>query len=164
MDADFIEWLQSITLIEEEGEAIQVGAHHREQILEESSLSLLGRFLTNRSYNQRAAKSLLRSMWKMGTNLWIVDAGKGLFQFKFAMESQIQWALANAQWSFEDHPLVLWRWEQGMSTRNVTFTSILLWVQVWGLPFDLITMETERDINSGLGTVVDIDHKVFTLN
>nr|POE83310.1 hypothetical protein CFP56_39876 [Quercus suber] len=109
MDADFIEWLQSITLIEEEGEAIQVGAHHKEQILEESSLSLLGRFLTNRSYNQRAAKSLLRSMWKMGTNLWIVDMGKGLFQFKFAMESQIQWALANAQWSFEDHPLVLRR-------------------------------------------------------
>lgn len=51
MDADFIERLQSITFTEEEGEAIQVGAHHKEKILEECSLSLLGRFLTNRSYN-----------------------------------------------------------------------------------------------------------------
>ena len=97
-----------------------------------------------------------------GTNLWIVDVGEGLFQFKFAMESQIRWVLANGPWSFEDHPLVLRRWERGMLARNVTFTSIPLWVQVWGLPFDLITMEAARDIGSGLGTVVDIDHKAFT--
>lgn len=121
MDADFIEWLQSITLTEEEGEAIQVGAHHKEQILEECSLNLVGRFLTNCSYNQRVAKSLLRSVWKMGTDLRIVDVGEGLFQFKFAME-----------WSFEDHPLVLRRWARGMLARNVNFTSIPLWIQVWG--------------------------------
>ena len=35
-------------------------------MLEECSLNLLGRFLTNRSFNQRAAKALLRSVWKMG--------------------------------------------------------------------------------------------------
>lgn len=148
MDADFIEWLQSITLTEEEGEAIQVGAHHKEQILEECSLNLVGRFLTNCSYNQRVAKSLLRSVWKMGTDLRIVDVGEGLFQFKFAME-----------WSFEDHPLVLRRWARGMLARNVNFTSIPLWIQVWGFPFDLITM-----VGSGLRTVVDIDHKAFTSN
>ena len=44
-----------------------------------------------------------------GTNLWIVDVDEGLFQFKFAMESQIRWVLANGPWSFEDHPLVLRR-------------------------------------------------------
>ena len=87
---------------------IRVGTEHRDKILEECSLSLLGRFLTNRSFNQRAAK---RSVWKMGSNVHIVDVGDGIFQFKFSMESQLKWVLANGPWSFEDHPLVLCRWE-----------------------------------------------------
>ena len=53
MDSDFINKLQSITLTEEEGEVIKVGVSQRERMLEECSLSLLGRFLTTRAFNQR---------------------------------------------------------------------------------------------------------------
>nr|POE44812.1 uncharacterized protein CFP56_76257 [Quercus suber] len=66
MDSDFINKLQRITLTEEEGEVIK-----------------------------RAAKDLLRSVWKMGSDLCIVDVGDDLFQFKFSMESQLKWVLAN---------------------------------------------------------------------
>ena len=87
MVSNFIERVQNITLIEEEGEVIKVGGAHRGKILEDCSLSLLGRFLTTRSYNQSPAKSLIRSVWKMGSNPSIVDVGDGLFQFKFTLES-----------------------------------------------------------------------------
>ena len=87
MDSDFIERVQNITLIEEEGEVIKVGGVHRGKILEDYSLSLLGRFLTTRSYNQSPAKSLIRSVWKMGSDTRIVDVGEGLFHFKFTSES-----------------------------------------------------------------------------
>ena len=130
MDIDFIEGIQNITLTEEEGEVIKVGGTHRDKILEECSLSLLGRFLTTCSYNQGAAKSLIRLVWKMGPDLKIVDMGGGLFQFKFALESQLKWVIHNSPWSFENHPLFLWRWERGMTASIVTFTSIPLWVQV----------------------------------
>ena len=46
MDPDFINKLQGITLTEGEGEVIKVGVSQRERVLEECSLSLLGRFLT----------------------------------------------------------------------------------------------------------------------
>ena len=141
MDTDFIERIQNISLTEEEGAVIKDGGTHKEKILEECSLSLLGRFLTTHSYNQGAAKSLLRSVWKMGSDLKIVDMGGGLFQFKFALEIQLKWVIHNSPWSFENHPLVLRRWERGMTASTVTFTSIPMWVQVWGLPFDLISEE-----------------------
>ena len=38
--------------MEEEGEVIKVGVSQRERMLEECSLSLLGRFLTTRAFNQ----------------------------------------------------------------------------------------------------------------
>nr|POF05043.1 uncharacterized protein CFP56_23579 [Quercus suber] len=101
-------------------------------------------------------------MWKMGLDLRIVDVGDDLFQFKFSMESQLKWVLANGPWSFEDHPLALRRWERGMTATSVSFTSMVMWVQVWGLPFDLLLEEVGRDIDSGLGEVLDVDLKAFS--
>ena len=130
MDSDFINKLQNITLTEDEGEVIKVGVLKRERMLEECSLSLLGKFLTTRTFNQRAVKGLLRSVWRMGSDLRIVEVGNGLFQFKFTMEFQLKWVLANGPWSFEDHPLMLRRWERGMTATSVRFSSMLMWVQV----------------------------------
>ena len=48
-----------------------------------------------------------------------------------------------------------------MTARTVEFKHIPLWVQVWGLPFDLISEEASKDIGEGLGKVVEIDNKVF---
>ncbi|KAL0006743.1 hypothetical protein SO802_008245 [Lithocarpus litseifolius] len=125
-------------------------------------LSLFGCFLTKRPYNQRATKELFRSLWKFGIDLRIVDVGDGLFQFKFTLESQLKWVLNNGPWSFDNHPLVLRRWERGMTANSITFTVLPIWVQIWGLPFDLISEEAARDIGRSLGQVVEIDHKAFT--
>lgn len=128
MDSDFINKLQSITLTEEEGEVIMVRVSQRERMLEECSLSLLGRFLTTRAFNQRVAKDLLRFVWRMGSDLHIVDVGVDLFQFNFTMESQLKWVLANSPWSFEVHHLALRRWKRGRIATSVRFTSMPMWV------------------------------------
>ena len=103
-------------------------------------------------------------MWKIGNDLKIVDIGEGLFQFKFSIESQMKWVLDNGPWSSENQLLVLRRWEKGMTPRSVKFTTVPIWVQVWGLPFDLINEDVGRDIGSGLGRVVAVDSKALMTN
>ena len=88
-----------------------------------------------------------------------MEVGDGLFQFKFAMESQLQWVLNNGLWSFNNHLLLLRRWERGMTASSVTFMHLPIWVQVWGLPFDLFSEEVGNDIGKGLGRVVEVDSK-----
>ena len=73
MDADFIERLQSIHLTEEEGEVIKVRSENRVKILEECSLNLMDRFHMTKPINLWAAKNLLRSVWKLGHDLKIMD-------------------------------------------------------------------------------------------
>lgn len=90
--------------------------------LEECSLILLGRFLTTRRYNLRAAKAMLRNAWKLGNDVRIIDVGEGVLQFKFKLESQLQWVQKNGSSSFENHLLVLRRWERGMTVRSITFS------------------------------------------
>lgn len=163
MDGDFIERLQQINLTEEEGELCQVKATLRKEILEKCSLSLLGRFLITRQYNQRFAKAMLRTVWKMGSDLRIINVGDGLFQYKFNLESQLKWVMNNRPWNFDNYPLAIQRWEEGMTAASVKFHSLSIWTQIWGLPFDLITEETGRDIREWIGRVVEVDTTVFMM-
>ena len=103
----------------DEDEVMPICLVRREKVLEEFSLSLIGKFLTTKPINIRAAKNLLRSMWKLGEDLKIIEVGEGLLQFMFSMESQLMWVWNNRPWCFDDHLLVLRRWEKGMPIRNV---------------------------------------------
>ncbi|XP_030970537.1 uncharacterized protein LOC115990909 [Quercus lobata] len=161
MDQEFIDRLQNMQLTEEEGEVVHIRSTSREKNIEDCSLTLLGRFLTTRPYNQRAAKALLRTVWKLGNDLRIVDMGEGLFQFRFKLESQLTWVLNNGPWSFDNILLVLRRWERGMTTNSVIFSALPIWVQVWGLPFDLMNEEAGSENGKGLGHVVEVDKKTF---
>nr|XP_023917995.1 uncharacterized protein LOC112029545 [Quercus suber]POF03421.1 uncharacterized protein CFP56_68606 [Quercus suber] len=98
----------------------------------------------------------------MGPDLKIIEVGDGLFQFKFALESQISWVMNNGPWSFDNRILVLRRWERGMMARSVNFTKLPIWVQVWGLPFDLINEEADLKVGKSLGQVIKVDCKAFT--
>lgn len=51
-----------------------------------------------------------------------------------------------------------------MTAFSVNFLNIPVWVQVWGLPFDLINEEGGKDIGSGIGRVVDVDCKAISSN
>ncbi|XP_075636949.1 uncharacterized protein LOC142609240 [Castanea sativa] len=152
MEYDFLEKLQKISLTEEEELDITVQVNHRKEILEECFLSLLGQFLSNKPLNLRAAKNLLRTVWRLGNDLKIVEVGDGLLQFKFSLESQLKWVVDNGPWCFDNHLLVLQRWEKGMTAINVSFPRIQLWVQVWGLPFDLMNEEAGKVIGGVWGT------------
>ena len=78
--------------------------------------------------NLRATKNLLRSMWKLGDDLKIVDVGDGLLQFKFSMESQLSWVWNNGPWCFDNQILALRQWEKGMTARTMSFTHIPIWI------------------------------------
>ena len=111
MDIEVIDQLHRIKLTSEEGKVIIVRTNIRDKTLEECSLSLLRKFLAPCPLNLRAAKNLLRSVWKMGPNLKIIEVGDSLLQFKFALESQVSWVVNNRPWSFDNRVLVLERWK-----------------------------------------------------
>ena len=103
---------------------IAVRVNHHRETLEECSLNLFERFLHEKPLNLRAAKSFLRLVWRMGSDLKIVEVGASLLQFKFLLESQMKWVEDNGPWCFDNHLLVLRRWEKGMSAFNASFHSI----------------------------------------
>jgi len=85
-------------------------------------------------------------------------------QFKFASEYQLQWVETNDLWNFENNLLLLKRWERGMTANNIKFTHSPFWLQVWGLPFDMLTKKTGKDIGNSLGSFLAADPRSWSSN
>ena len=107
MESEVLERIQNMTLTTDEDEVMPIYLVRREKVLEEFSLSLIGKFLTTKLINMQAAKNLLRSMWKLREDLKIIEVGERLVQFNFSMESQLMWVWNNGPWCFDDHLLAL---------------------------------------------------------
>ena len=76
-----------MSLTAEEGEIIKFRSDNQAKILEECSLSLMGRFHMSKPLNTRVAKKLLQLVWKFGQDLRIIEVGDGLFQLIFPWKS-----------------------------------------------------------------------------
>ena len=152
-----MEGLLNLRLTKEEEEEISIKTKSRADLLEECSLSLFGRLLTDRHQNQRALKNTLRSAWKMGSDLQIVDVGNNILQFKFNSEFQLQWVERNGPWNFENNLLLLCRWRKGLSVSNILFTHSPFWVQIWGLPFEHMSLEVGKELGNSLGNFIESD-------
>ena len=107
MEFEVLERIQNMTLTTDEDEVMPIYLVRREKVLEEFSLSLIGKFLTTKPINIQVAKNLLRSMWKLREDLKIIEVGERLVQFNFSMESQLMWVWNNGPWCFDDHLLAL---------------------------------------------------------
>ena len=135
------------------------GSHRKSELLEECALSLFGRLLADRNQNSRALKSTLRSAWKLGSDLRIVDVGKNIFQFKFNSKYQMEWVERNGLWNFDNNLLLMCRWRKRLSITNISFTHSPFWVQVWGLPFENMSEEVGRDLGNRLGKYIETDKR-----
>lgn len=128
MEQEVINSLQHLCLTKEEEEDITITTMSRSDFLKECALSLFEQLLVDKHQNHRALKSTLKSAWKMGSELRIVDVGKNIFQFKFGMEYQLEWVKRNGPWNFENNLLLLCRWRKGLSISNISFTHSPFWV------------------------------------
>ena len=151
--------LLNLRLTREEEDEISITTRCRSDLLEECNLSLFGRLLSDRHQNQRALKTILRSAWKMGSDLQIVDVGNNILQFKFSSEYQLQWVEKNGPWNFDNNLLLLCRWRRGLTSTNITFTHSPFWVQIWGLPFELMAEEVCKELGNSLGSFIETDRR-----
>lgn len=127
---DVINSLGNMKLTEDEEEVIAISDEGRREEIESCSLSLIGKLLTCKPFNKRAALTSLRKAWGLEEGLQIMEVGSNLFQFKFHEEFDMESVVRGGPWSFDNQALMLRRWQKGMTARNVKFEHVSLWVQI----------------------------------
>ena len=145
---DIIDSLENMKLMAEEEEVIEISDEGRLTKIESCNVSLIGKFLTCKAFNKRAAMNTLRRAWGLNTDLQIVEVGLNLFQFKFQSEFDMSCILRGGPWTFDSKLLMLTRWRKGMNASNVTLDHASLWVQIWGAPFDMVSPQMATEIGT----------------
>ena len=92
------------------------------EAIESCTLSLIGKFLTCKSFNRRAAKNFLRRAWGLEDTLQILEVGANLFQFKFQSEFDMNRVITGGPWTFDNQLLMLQSWRKGMNVGNIKWT------------------------------------------
>lgn len=86
MAEDVINGMVKMKLMSNEEEDIQVSEEGRKNEINSCVLSLIGKFLTCKAFNRKAANNTLRKAWGLDKELQISEVGLNLFQFKFQSE------------------------------------------------------------------------------
>ena len=159
MAEDVVKGLEKMKLTVEEEEIILISDEGRKEEVESCHLSLIGKFLTCKPFNKRAAQTTLRRAWGLDGSVQIVEVGSNLFQVKFHREFDMDRVLKGVPWSFDNQVLLLRRWQPGMTVANVKFDSMALWVQIWGAPFDMLSPKVAEEIGGHLGKVEEVERR-----
>ncbi|XP_050259209.1 uncharacterized protein LOC126704235 [Quercus robur] len=159
MVEDVIDSLENMRLTADEEDVIAIPDEERMAEIEICTLSLIGKFLTCKPFNKRAAKNTIRRAWGLDKDLQIVDVGSNLFQFKFQTEFDLKRILKGGPWTFDNQLLMLKKWQKGMSASNVKLEHASLWVQIWGAPFDMSSPQVVALVGSKLGMLEEVEKR-----
>ena len=54
---------------------------------------------------------------------------------------------------------MLKRWKAGMSSKNVVLEHATMWIQIWGMPFDMMSSKVATEIGNKLGVVEEVERR-----
>nr|XP_023904552.1 uncharacterized protein LOC112016268 [Quercus suber] len=146
MADDVTSIMEKMKLTSEEEVVIEIPEEGRKEGMESCALSLIGKFLTCRPFNKKAAISTMKRAWGLEEGVQMIEVGTNLFQLKFRTEFEMERVLKGGPWSFDNQVLLLTRWK----------------VQIWGTPFDLVSPKTAETVGGRLGSVVEVETKQKT--
>ena len=89
-------------LTTEEEEIISISDEGWKEEIESCSQSLIGKFLTCRSFNKKAAQGNLKCAWGLENQEQVVKVRANLFQFKFNLEFDMAKVLRGGPWTFDN--------------------------------------------------------------
>ena len=90
MADDVINCLENMKLTGEEEETINISNEGKKLEIGSCTQSLIGKSLTCKPFNKKAAKNTLRRAWALEDKVQIVKVGPNLFQFKFNSEFDLE--------------------------------------------------------------------------
>ena len=113
--------LENMKLTTKEEEVISILNEGRKEEIESCSQSLIRKFLTCKPFNKQATQSTLKRAWGLENKVQAVEVEANLFQFKFQTEFDMERVLKGGPWMFDNHVLLLVRWQTGMTVGNIRF-------------------------------------------
>ncbi|XP_020999683.1 uncharacterized protein LOC110281626 [Arachis duranensis] len=118
-----------------------------ERGLEECRRSLVERLLADRLFTIGIIDPAMTAIWRQPEGMRVIDHGENVFQFFFEKE---------VPWLFKNYIFNIKRWVPDMDVATEDFSTVPIWIQLWGLPEYCKTKELGKKIGDSMGEVLEV--------
>lgn len=118
---------------------------------------LVGRFLTDQSYNFNIMRSRMANIWKPVRGVLFKDIGNGRFLIQFYHSFDMTRILEGGPWSFDNRPLIIHKLQIGDIPTQVELNKLAFWVQIYDIPHGLFTEKVGISLGNFIGKFLDYD-------
>ena len=125
------------------------------------SLLLLGRLLTERSFNVEAFKRTITTVWAPTHGLVIRVLRPNLFAFQFYHWKDMMKVLDGRPWCFDNMLVVLKEADGDEPPDQVTLYDSPFWIRLKNLPFNMRSDAVVRALIGNLGEILEIEEDVL---
>lgn len=149
--------MASLDIADEENEELVFDENVEE--VNKYELCLVGRFLSEKTINERAMKSKLADIWKPAMGITIKEIDPGIYLFQFYHIEDLKWVMNGGPWSFDNIMLALATIPNGENPLNVPLLSVNIWIQIHGLPSGFMTETVGKLLGNFFGEFLLYDQK-----
>ncbi|KAE9444887.1 hypothetical protein C3L33_23215, partial [Rhododendron williamsianum] len=156
LDEDLSNRLRSFHLTEEEQHEITLLDDDVKASEEECRNSLFGKIISQKPVNFGGLRTTMGLLWGNPKGFRVLEVGKGIYQFMLPTETNVIRILNGKPWFFNNHFLILERWNPKLQPHQYSFKYTPIWVQIWGLPIQFISKDVGLKIGARIGFVDDV--------
>lgn len=124
-----------------------------------TDMVVVGRIMADISKNCTGALVQMRRIWSVAEaeapTMRCFD--DNLFGISFANKRILDAEIASSPYIISGCNLVLQEWRSGVALEEIRFDHITMWVQVYNLPRDMLTVWNLNMVGNRLGTVVSVE-------
>ncbi|KAJ1394458.1 Zinc finger, CCHC-type [Sesbania bispinosa] len=120
--------------------------------------TLIGKIISRKLINKTTAKSMILKGWGALDKVSISDIGPNKFLFHFTDEDLMKKVIREAPWNVLGNHLSIQPWTPEMSIEEVSFNLSPFWIQIHGLPIEMMTVKNATSIGGKLGTILRMEN------
>jgi hypothetical protein len=117
----------------------------------------IAKLLSDRPAHAEAMAEALGPIWCPMKGVTCRDRGDNIFMFTFHQESGKNKALFEGPWMFNKSLLVIEDFEPTKTVKEYEFTTIPIWVRMFGLPLGMMDRDTGESIGDEIGKFMEAD-------
>ncbi|KAJ1403457.1 hypothetical protein SESBI_27298 [Sesbania bispinosa] len=122
--------------------------------------TLIGKIISRKLINKTTTKTMILKGWGALDKVTISDVGPNKFLFHFSDEDLMKKVIREAPWNVLGNLLSIQPWSPEMSLEEVSFNFSPFWIQIHGLPIEMMTVKNASSIGNKLGTILRVENPI----
>lgn len=117
----------------------------------------IGCVISDKVQNVTGTLVQLRNLWSEAEAPSIRSFGGNLYGIYFANSRCLESALEEAPFIVSKCVFHIHRWSAGLAYDDIDFSMVPIWIQIYKIPLDLMSVKNARTIGAKLGVLLRVD-------